>query len=390
MADVDGSGGIQRRIRHLVVDRDGVLNVEDPAARFTDPASWRWIPGSRAALAAFLRSGVVVSVVTNQSSIGRGEQDGADLEALHRSIAEDLRSIAGAAPSFHVCPHTYEAGCGCRKPEPGLVLEAVRTSCVDPADTLVVGDDVRDLEAGRRAGVATALVLTGKGSSIDPEALAGHPVYDDLWAVARDVGVVAGPLTVEGVVDDPLAMEFHEHAELVGDTLASVRAPLEELAHRLARTFRSGGKLLVVGNGGSAADASHFAAELVTGSGDPTRSLPAVVPAGDVPALTAMSNDFGFEDAWARSVRALASPGDVLIAISTSGRSPNVLEAARAARSAGCGVAALTGAGGHSLSELADISVVVPSRSVQRIQEMHALCLHALASLVWREVGSAS
>jgi D-sedoheptulose 7-phosphate isomerase len=142
------------------------------------------------------------------------------------------------------------------------------------------------------------------------------------------------------------------------------------------------GKLLVCGNGGSAADAQHFAAEMVGRFERERRALPAIALSTDTSAITAIANDFGYEHVFARQVDALARKGDVLIVISTSGRSPSVLAAATRGRALGCHVVALTGEAGDTLGGIADTWLAVPSTKVARIQEIHELCLHAAAQAV--------
>lgn len=148
-----------------------------------------------------------------------------------------------------------------------------------------------------------------------------------------------------------------------------------------------GGKVLACGNGGSAASAQHFVAELVGRYRVNRGPVAAVALAADTVTLTAVANDLHFAEVFARQVAALARPGDVLVALSTSGRSANVLCAAAAARALGCPVVALTGrADDNPLAALADAVISVPSDAVARIQEVHVLALHALAQAVEESV----
>jgi D-sedoheptulose 7-phosphate isomerase len=155
----------------------------------------------------------------------------------------------------------------------------------------------------------------------------------------------------------------------------------------IASALRGGGKLLLCGNGGSAADCQHMAGELVSRlSADfPRPALPAVALTTDSSILTALSNDFGFEGVFARQVQALGRPGDVLLGISTSGTSPNVLRAVEAARRIPMATIALTGTQGR-LKGLADVAISVPSDSVQHMQEAHLSIEHILCYLVEREL----
>ncbi len=140
----------------------------------------------------------------------------------------------------------------------------------------------------------------------------------------------------------------------------------------------SGNKILLCGNGGSAADAQHIAAELIGRFVDDRKALPAIALTTDSSAITAIGNDYGFDEVFARQVTGLAVSGDVLIAISTSGTSPNIIAACRAAADSGCHVIGLSGKTGGDLADMADLSVIVPSDMTARIQECHILLGHLL------------
>ncbi len=157
--------------------------------------------------------------------------------------------------------------------------------------------------------------------------------------------------------------------------------------HAIAEALRRGGKLLLCGNGGSAADCQHMAGELVSRlSADYDRpALPAIALTTDTSIMTALANDFGFESVFARHVQALGRPGDVLLCISTSGTSPNIIRAVEAARMAQMWTIGLTGARGR-LKDVVDIPIIVPSDSVQHIQEAHLSIEHILCYLVERDL----
>jgi D-sedoheptulose 7-phosphate isomerase len=159
-------------------------------------------------------------------------------------------------------------------------------------------------------------------------------------------------------------------------------------ADMLADSFKAGKKLLLCGNGGSAADCQHIAAELVIRlSHDIKRpALPAIALTTDTSNLTAGGNDIGFENVFARSVEGLGNKGDVLLAISTSGNSPNVLKAVHAAKSKGMKTLAFLGGNGGKLISEVDHSVIIPSSNTQRIQEGHITAAHIICELVEREV----
>ncbi len=169
----------------------------------------------------------------------------------------------------------------------------------------------------------------------------------------------------------------------------SCREGILAAAGLIARSLTNGGKLMLCGNGGSAADCQHLAAELVGQMNGRRRpALAALALTTDTSALTAVGNDFGYEMVFQRQVEALGRPGDVLIAISTSGRSQNVLQAVSAAARMGLGTVGLTGDGDGPLTDLTDIAIRVPSSDTQRIQEAHIAIGHVICYLVERMLGA--
>lgn len=171
---------------------------------------------------------------------------------------------------------------------------------------------------------------------------------------------------------------FREHCGVAERAARELPPVLEQIVGAAHACVRGGNTVLACGNGGSAADAQHLVAELVGRFRDERRALPAIALTADTAILTAVGNDYGYDRVFARQVEALARPGDLLFAISTSGNSPNVIFAARTARERGCKVVALTGARGGELIMHADFVVRAPSTVVARIQEMHTLCIHII------------
>lgn len=164
--------------------------------------------------------------------------------------------------------------------------------------------------------------------------------------------------------------------------LRTMAADIEKAVEIWIEAVRSGGKILFCGNGGSAADAQHLAAELTGRYEMERRAIAAIALTTDTSALTAISNDYSFQEVFARQVEALAKPGDVLVAISTSGNSANILAAARKAKSMGVRTIGLTGRGGGALVELCDLTLGVPADRANHIQEMHIAVGHMLCGLL--------
>ena len=175
--------------------------------------------------------------------------------------------------------------------------------------------------------------------------------------------------------------EVAAHLEVAGAMSESLPI-VERVADALCRSLAAGGKLITFGNGGSAADAQHFAAELLGHFRRDRRSLPAVALTTDSSVLTAIANDYGYEDVFARQVEGLANPGDVVVGITTSGGSENVLRGVAAARERGAVTVALCGERSDQVGPLVDHLLAVPSADTARIQEMHILLIHLISEIV--------
>ena len=161
---------------------------------------------------------------------------------------------------------------------------------------------------------------------------------------------------------------------------------IEKAAKAIIESLKSGGKLLVFGNGGSAADSQHMVAELVGRFKKERRPLAAIALTTNTSTLTAIANDYGYEAVFSRQVKALGSPGDVAFGISTSGNSKNVIEAIKKAKGIGLKTIGLIGAGGGKMKSECDISIIVPSGDTPRIQEAHLVVCHIICELIEEEL----
>ncbi len=176
-------------IQHVILDRDGVLNVEASVGGYViDWSKWRWMPGALEGLRLLRAAGIRVSVATNQAGVGHGLVDRADLDAIHALMLADAARAGGMIDHVFVCPHAPNSGCDCRKPAPGLLVQAVEASGIPRHATMAIGDALRDLEAAWAADISPALVRTGKGR-LTEAAIAGRgvPVFDDLREFAAVV-----------------------------------------------------------------------------------------------------------------------------------------------------------------------------------------------------------
>lgn len=191
-------------------------------------------------------------------------------------------------------------------------------------------------------------------------------------------------------MQEAIAKALREGSDLRLKMIDTMSGPLLEAATRIAESFKAGGKILLFGNGGSAADAQHIAAEFMNRFLIERPPLPAIALTTDSSILTSVSNDYAFDEVFSKQVKALGKKGDVAVGITTSGSSANVLKALRAAKKAGLITIALIGEGGRAAS-IADISLSVPSKSTPRIQEVHITIGHILCdltdTLLFREAG---
>ncbi|MRR06584.1 MAG: D-sedoheptulose 7-phosphate isomerase [Deltaproteobacteria bacterium] len=181
---------------------------------------------------------------------------------------------------------------------------------------------------------------------------------------------------------DRITAAFLSHREVLEALERELTPKMIQVAELLVEAFRNGKKLLVMGNGGSAADAQHLAGEIVGRFRLERPGLPAIALNTDTSILTAVGNDYGFEAIFRRQVEAHGQEGDVVIGISTSGSSPNVLSALRLAREKGCRTVGLLGKDGGSIKDLVDIDLTVPGHDTPRIQEGHITIIHILCELV--------
>lgn len=178
-----------------------------------------------------------------------------------------------------------------------------------------------------------------------------------------------------------IQQQFHDSVQAKQQALDAMAGPIERAVRLMVQCLQSGGKIMACGNGGSAADSQHFAAELLNRFEKERPPLAAIALTTDTSTLTSIANDYRYEDVFAKQIQALGKKGDVLLAISTSGNSPNVIEAIHVAHARGVRVVALTGRNGGKINALLtpdDIHLCVPVERTARIQEVHLLTIHCL------------
>ncbi|MEA3454945.1 MAG: D-sedoheptulose 7-phosphate isomerase [Campylobacterota bacterium] len=176
--------------------------------------------------------------------------------------------------------------------------------------------------------------------------------------------------------------EFEAHKKTIELVIEKLIPDVEKASKVAIETLKGGNKILLCGNGGSAADAQHIAAELTGRYKSERKGLPGIALTTDTSALTAIANDYGYERVFDRQVEALANNGDLLIGISTSGNSPNILSALKTARELGCQTIGLSGRDGGLMNDACDLNIVIPSEDTPRIQEMHILVGHTICQAI--------
>lgn len=185
---------------------------------------------------------------------------------------------------------------------------------------------------------------------------------------------------------ETVVKELEESANIKKIIAQNLSDTIVNAAKMIIDAYKTGGKVLLIGNGGSAADAQHIAAELVGRFKLERKGLPAIALTTDTSILTALANDYGYDTVFSRQLETLANDKDILIAITTSGTSPNILKAVEMARSKNITVIGLTGGDGGKLQDVADITIAVPSDSTPRIQESHITIGHIICNLVEKEL----
>lgn len=347
-------------IRMLALDIDGVLTDGTASLSESGDEDKRYCFQDLDAVTQAKRAGLTVALVTGEDtpSVDRlARRFNCDL--VRRGVKEKLLALEGLARELN------------------LRLD----------EFCYVGDGDRDASALRHVGLGLAPLNATRSAKAAAHRILSKP--GGAGAVAEALGLIrqihmfeesASVLEKDMYAIAKNSLEAHQR-------LIELSLPtLVKIMQAFVRTIRTGNKILLFGNGGSAADAQHVAGELVGRFLRESEPWPVIALTTDTSILTAVGNDWEFADVFARQVRALAKPGDLVAGISTSGRSANVIRGLQAARAKGAATIGFTGAGGGSLAEHADLCFRAPADSTPRIQELHLLAWHTICELVEREL----
>lgn len=365
-----------KKNRYVILDRDGTLIVDKNYLH--DPDEVELLPGVVDGLKKLISEGYGLIVVTNQSGVGRGYFGESEVQAVNSKLSALLNSHGIDVLGFYHCPHTPEDNCGCRKPAIGMVCEACRELCFSLGDVqCVIGDKTSDVSLADNLGVPSVLVLTGYGEScLNNGASPSFCAKNMMEAANYIINYEEQRLSILKIFDE----NIEENIRLLKE-LRMVGREIERAVSVMTDSLKNNGRIFVCGNGGSAADAQHMAAELSGRFLKERKALDAMALSSNPSVITAVGNDYSFAEIFARQVEAHGRGGDVLIAISTSGNSMNIVNAVKKAKKIGIHTIGLTGCSGGEITKITDILIKVPSSSVPRIQEMHLLIEHTLCEM---------
>lgn len=386
----------------IFLDRDGVIN--SPAKPHEYITRWEdfiILPGVYEALKLFHDNGYKIFIVTNQRGISRGFATLAQVQDLHTKMNEDFSRHDCCVDGIFICPHGYDDNCDCRKPKPGLMLQAQKWLedsegvTVDKIHSWMIGDSKTDEEAGINYGVNTALIGGEPASLNDGKThLATNDILDSAraileWSKHNTAGIAKHPETHEaGKITGGLNMtdyrqSMKEYIEMEIKMLQKLNIDeLNAAANAITDCRKRGGTVYTIGNGGSAATASHMVVDFGKGANENLKLAGDCFRfeclADNVPSITAIANDITYDDVFLFQLERKLKPGDLLIAISGSGNSRNIIKAVEFAKSAGVPVVGISGYSGGKLKEMCDFSMHCPIDDMQIVEDIHMMFDHML------------
>ncbi|MGH3434117.1 MAG: HAD-IIIA family hydrolase [Thermocrispum sp.] len=374
----------------VLLDRDGTIIVDSGYVGSVDRVEF--IPGAIEAVAALNAAGLPVVVVTNQAGVARGRYDIADVQQVHKHMIAELARGGARVDLWLFCPYhpdgtvePFARTSGDRKPAPGMALAAADALDLDLTASWVVGDSPADIGLARAVGALP--VQVGSLAPLGPDVAC----FDDLTAAAafilgddREPALAAAPARFP-------AEQYHRADSYGGAYVTELSrafgtvdlGQISRAADILGDAYARDAAVFACGNGGSASIANHLQCDHVkgvrTGTGLTTRvqSL-----STNVELLSAIANDLGYEQVFEYQLQSVARPGDVLIAVSSSGNSPNIVRAVDWANEHGMQTVALTGFAGGPARRRATVSVHVESTNYGIIEDAHQSCMHLLAQYV--------
>lgn len=373
----------------VLLDRDGTIIVDSGYVGSVDRVEL--IEGSIDAIAALNRAGLPVAVVTNQAGVARGHYDIADVEQVHKHLIAELARGKAHVDLWLFCPYhpdgivdAFARVSSDRKPGTGMALAAAHALDLDLTASWVVGDSPVDVELARAVGA--------RPLQVGPVAFPDRDVtsFPDLAAAVRYI--LDNPTDARREHRSPFPAHRFDDAGTFGAAyagelsraLAAVdRGRIAAAADLLNEAYSRGASVFSCGNGGSASIANHLQCDHVKGVRNGTDLTTRVFSLStNVELLSAIANDHGYDAVFEYQLQSMARPGDVLVAVSSSGRSPNIVRAVEWANGHGMRTIALTGFAGGAAREAATVAVHVESGNYGVIEDAHQACMHLLAQYV--------
>jgi histidinol-phosphate phosphatase family protein len=385
----------------VLLDRDGTIIVDHGYVGSVDRVEL--IEGSAQAIAAFNRANIPVAVVTNQAGVARGYYSTDDVDKVHEHLATLLAAHGAHVDRFLFCPYhpdgtvaTFARQSFDRKPAPGMAFAAAQALDMDLSASWVIGDRPEDMELAAAVGAS--------GVFVGPDAVEHEGIWSfpDLGSAAqfilhrmnttnRDGRPLPLRTPTPGARPKFPRIQFDEAASYcrayVSESARAARSvdfsAIERASEMLVEAYRRGAVVFACGNGGSASIANHLQCDHLKGVRTGTDLCPRVVSlSSNVELMTAIANDISYEDVFVYQLQSQARPGDVLVVISSSGESANVVRALDWARGHDVQTIALTGFGGGKARELADVGVHVDSANYGVVEDNHQAIMHALAQYI--------
>ena len=385
------SGTLAHRRPGVLLDRDGTI-IED-TGYVGKTRDVRFLDGAIAAIARLNAAGVPVAVVTNQAGVARGYYELEDVQLVHKHMAAELAVHGAHVDLWLFCPYhpegtvpAFARASADRKPGPGMALAAAEALDLDLAASWIVGDSACDVGLARAVGARALWIDTSDG----PRETDVRRVPDLASAVDTVLAELAGPRAgTQGVAFPSRHYEdgasyARQYTQELERAMSSIDLrEVERAAQVLAGAYRDDRAVFSCGNGGSASIANHFQCDHVKGVRVGTGLTTRVVSLStNIEILSAIANDIGYDAVFEYQLESQARRGDVLVVVSSSGRSPNVVRALRWAQAHEMATIALTGFGGAPAREIADVAVHVDSHNYGVIEDAHQACMHLLAQFV--------
>lgn len=379
----------------VLLDRDGTINIDHGYVGAVEDV--QFLDGAIEAIARLNAAGIPVAVVSNQAGVARGMYELADVDLVHKHMSAEMAQLGAHVDAWFFCPYHPDGIVGSfarvsqdRKPAPGMALAAACALDLDLSASWVVGD--RDSDVGLARAVGARPFLLGA-----PDASGGAEDVTVVPDLASAVGhILADHARRTTVPAAPQRPSFPEdryadagafasaYTDELSRAMASVdRAQVRAAARLLDAAYDRGATVFSCGNGGSASIANHFQCDHVKGVRVGTDLLTRVYSLStNMEILSAIANDNGYENVFDFQLQSQARPGDVLVAVSSSGRSPNIVRALEWCAANGVETVALTGFTGGPARRLASVSIHVDSLNYGVIEDSHQACMHLLAQYV--------